>query len=266
MTYSFSPATSKLAVSLSGSIATVAIDNAPKHNAVDLEMWKAFPSLMETLDRDLDVRVVVLRGAGQASFASGADIAEFATVRANAEGGRLYEAANEAAFWAVAHCSKPVIAMIRGFCLGGGFGLALSCDLRVASESAIFGIPAARLGVGYPPGAMKLVTAAVGAPAAKDLFFTARRLGAQEAQRLGVVQRLVPDGELEQVTHAIAESIGENAPLTIRAAKAAIDEAAGVAHPNVNPVALADHCFDSTDAVEGREAFLQKRRPAFTGQ
>jgi enoyl-CoA hydratase/carnithine racemase len=265
MTYSFSLTTPKLAVSLSGGIATLAIDNVPKHNAVDLEMWKAFPSLMEAVDRDPDVRVIVLRGAGQASFASGADIAEFATVRANAEGGRLYEAANEAAFWAVAHCSKPVIAMIRGFCLGGGFGLALSCDLRVASESAIFGIPAARLGVGYPPGAMKLVTAAVGAPAAKDLFFTARRIGAQEAERLGVVQRLVPDSELEQVTLALAESIVENAPLTIRAAKAAIDHAVGVVHPDVDAVALADQCFDSADAVEGREAFLQKRRPVFKG-
>ncbi|MEE1658156.1 enoyl-CoA hydratase [Microvirga sp. CF3062] len=266
MTYSFSPVPSKLALSFSGSIATLAIDNVAKHNAVDLEMWKAFPSLMEALDRDPDVRVVVLRGAGQASFASGADIAEFATVRADAEGGRLYEAANEAAFWAVAHCSKPVIAMIRGFCLGGGFGLALSCDLRVASENAIFGIPAARLGVGYPPGAMKLVTAAVGATAAKDLFFTARRLDAQEAHRLGVVQRLVPDGELEQVTQTLAESIAENAPLTIRAAKAAIDDSVGVAHPGANPVALADQCFDSADAVEGREAFLQKRRPVFTGR
>ncbi|MBB3019561.1 enoyl-CoA hydratase/carnithine racemase [Microvirga lupini] len=266
MIYSFSPATSKLAVSLSGSIATVAIDNVAKHNAVDLEMWKAFPALMEALDRDPDVRVIVLRGVGQASFASGADIAEFATVRADAEGGRLYEAANEAAFWAVSHCSKPVIAMIRGFCLGGGFGLALSCDLRVASESAIFGIPAARLGVGYPPGAMKLVTAAVGAPAAKDLFFTARRIGAQEAQRLGVVQRLVPDGELEQVTQALTESIAENAPLTIKAAKVAIDEAVGVGHPDADPVALADQCFDSADAAEGRDAFLQKRPPAFSGR
>lgn len=266
MTYSFSPATSKLVVSLSGDIATVTIDNLPKHNALDLEMWNAFPALMEALDRDPQVRVVILRGAGQDSFASGADIAEFATVRANAEGGRLYEAANEAAFWAVAHCSKPVIAMIRGFCLGGGFGLALSCDLRVAAENAIFSIPAARLGVGYPPGAMKLVTAAVGAPAAKDLFFTARRIGAQEALRLGVVQRLVPDGELETATQTLAESIVENAPLTIKSAKAAIDEAVGVGHPQVDPVALADQCFDSADAVEGREAFLQKRRPIFTGR
>lgn len=266
MTYSFSPATSKLAVSLDDGIATIAIDNRPKHNAVDLEMWKAFPALMEALDRDESVRAVLVRGAGEAAFASGADIAEFETVRADAEGGRLYEAANEAAFWAVAHCSKPVIAMIRGFCLGGGFGLALSCDLRVASETAIFGIPAARLGVGYPPGAMKLVTAAVGAPAAKDLFFTARRIDAREAHRLGVVQRLVPDGELEAVTQALARTIAENAPLTIRAAKAAIDASVGVAHPNVDPLALADRCFDSLDAVEGREAFLQKRRPVFTGR
>jgi enoyl-CoA hydratase/carnithine racemase len=266
MIYSFSPATSKLVVSLSDGIATVTIDNVPKHNAVDLEMWRAFPALMEALAQDPQVRVIILRGAGQESFASGADIAEFATVRADAEGGRLYEAANEAAFWAIAHCSKPVIAMIRGFCLGGGFGLALSCDLRVASETAIFGIPAARLGVGYPPGAMRLVTAAVGAPAAKDLFFTARRIGAQEAHRLGVVQRLVPDGELEAVTRALAEAIAENAPLTIRAAKAAIDEAVGVMHPDVDPVALADRCFDSADATEGRTAFLEKRNPVFTGR
>ncbi|MGO4523625.1 enoyl-CoA hydratase [Microvirga sp. 2MCAF35] len=266
MTYSFSPSTSKLVVSLSGGIATLAIDNRPKHNALDLEMWTAFPDIMVALDRDPQVRVVVLRGAGRESFASGADIGEFATLRADAEGGRRYEATNEAAFWAVARCSKPVVAMIRGFCLGGGFGLALSCDLRVASESAVFGIPAARLGIGYPPGAMKLVTAAVGAPAAKDLFFTARRIDAQEAARLGVVQRVVPDDRLEETVLALARTMAENAPLTIKAAKAAIDEAAGAGHPNVDPVALADLCFDSADAVEGRNAFLEKRSPVFKGR
>jgi len=266
MTVSFSSPTPKLVVTIDGAVATVAIDNPAKRNALDLEMWKALPMVMAALDGDSRVRAIILRGAGHMAFASGADIAEFETVRADAEGGRLYEAANEAAFWAVAHCSKPVLAMIRGFCLGGGFGLALSCDLRIASENALFGIPAARLGVGYPPGAMKLVTAAVGAPAAKDLFFTARRIGAEEAARLGVLQQVVPDTELEATVLALAGTITDNAPLTIKAAKAAIDEATGLGHPGVDPVALADLCFDSADAVEGRDAFLQKRSPVFIGR
>jgi len=266
MNASFSPSRSKLSASIDGPIATLAIDNPAKHNALDLDMWRALPGLVESLDRDERVRVIVLRGGGQESFASGADIAEFETIRADAEDGRRYEAINEAAFWAVAHCSKPVIAMIRGFCLGGGFGLALSCDLRIASENATFGIPAARLGIGYPPGAMNLVTAALGAPAAKDLFYTARRIGAEEAQRLGVVQRVVPDASLEETTLALAQDIAGNAPLTIRAAKAAIDAAVGLAHPDTDPVALADRCFDSADAVEGRKAFLEKRKPVFTGR
>lgn len=266
MTASFSPSHPKLAVSVDGAVAILAIDNPAKHNALDLGMWQALPGIVSELDRNPDIRVIVLRGAGADSFASGADIGEFATVRANAEGGRHYEAINEAAFWALAHCSKPVIAMIRGFCLGGGFGLALSCDLRIASDNAIFGIPAARLGIGYPPGAMKLVTVAVGAPAAKDLFYTARRIGADEAQRLGVLQRVVPDGQLEDTVLALAHDIAANAPLTIRAAKAAIDASMGIGHPDVNPVPLADQCFDSADAVEGRKAFLEKRKPVFTGR
>lgn len=256
----------KLAVSIEGAVATVAIDNPAKRNALDLEMWKEWPGIMEALDRDDHIRAIILRGAGSGSFASGADISEFETVRANAESGRLYEAINESAFWAVAHCSKPVIAMIRGFCLGGGFGLALACDLRIASENAIFGIPAARLGVGYPPGAMKFVTAAVGAPAAKDLFFTARQIGVREAERLGVLQRVVPDTELEATTLAVAQDIAENAPLTVKSAKAAIDDAVGIGRPGVDPVALADLCFDSADAVEGRQAFLEKRSPVFRGR
>jgi enoyl-CoA hydratase/carnithine racemase len=156
--------------------------------------------------------------------------------------------------------------MIRGFCLGGGFGLALSCDLRVASDNAVFGIPAARLGIGYPPGAMKLVTAAIGAPGARDLFLTARRIGAQEAKEMGVLQRVVPDQELEAAVLALARDIASNAPLTIRAAKAAINDAVGLGQAGVDPAALADSCFESTDAEEGRKAFLEKRSPVFTGR
>ncbi len=258
--------TPKLAVSLDGAVATIAIDNPSKRNAFDLDMWKALPRIMQGLDGDKRIRAIVLRGSGENPFTSGADIAEFETVRADSASGRLYEAENEAAFWAVAHCSKPVIAMIRGFCLGGGFGLALSCDLRIAADNAAFGIPAAKLGIGYPPGAMKLVTAALGAPAAKDLFFTARRIGALEAERLGVLQRVVTDGELEATAYTLAHDIARNAPMTIKAAKAAINEAAGVANPNMDPATLADACFDSRDAAEGRRAFLEKRIPVFTGR
>src|SRR3712207_2420235 len=154
--------TSKFAVTLDGTVATVAVDNPAKRNAIDLDMWGALPPIMAALDADARIRAVILRGAGQGAFASGADIAEFSNVRADAAGGRRYETANEAAFWAVAHCAKPAIAMIRSFCLGGGFGIALACDLRIAEDGATFGIPAGRLGVGYPPSAMSLVVAAVG--------------------------------------------------------------------------------------------------------
>ncbi|HEY8383782.1 MAG TPA: enoyl-CoA hydratase [Microvirga sp.] len=266
MPEALSSPTAKLSVSLDGAVATVAIDNRAKRNALDLEMWSAFPPIMTALGADERVRVIVLRGAGDAPFASGADIAEFDTVRADAAGGRRYEAENEAAFWAVAHCQKPVIALIRGFCLGGGFGLALACDLRIAGNDAVFGIPAGRLGVGYPPGAMSLIVAAIGPAAAKDLFFTARRIEAAKALRLGVVQRVAAPADLDGAVADLALAIAANAPLTLRAAKAAIDKASGVGFAGADPVAMADACFDSADYREGRTAFLEKRAPRFTGR
>jgi enoyl-CoA hydratase/carnithine racemase len=258
--------TAKLAVTLDDRVATVAIDNPAKRNALDLDMWRALPPLLGALAGDDRVRVVVLRGAGDLPFASGADIAEFETVRADAAGGRAYEAANEAAFRALALCPKPVLAMIRGHCLGGGVGLAVSCDLRVAEAEATFGIPAARLGVGYPPGAMGFVVSAIGPAAAKDLFYTARRIDAAEAARLGLVQRVVPGADLEAAVDDLARTIAGNAPLTLTAAKAAIDRAAGNPWPGADPARLADACFDSDDYREGRRAFLEKRRPRFTGR
>ncbi len=258
--------TRKLALSLADGIATLAIDNPARRNALDLEMWRALPVIAAALAADERVRVVVVRGAGESPFASGADIAEFETVRADSAGGRAYEAANEAAFDALARLPQPTIAMIRGFCLGGGFGLALACDLRVAAADAVFGIPAGRLGVGYPPGAMRLVVQAVGAVAAKDLFFTARRVDAAEALRLGIVREVAAPDALEETTHALARAVADNAPLTLRAAKAAIDAVAGVGDPAADPVALSQACFDSEDYREGRAAFLAKRAPVFRGR
>lgn len=261
-------ATPRLRATLEDGIASILIDNPARRNAFDLAMWEALPPLVAAIEAQESARVIVLRGAGDLPFASGADISEFGTVRATAEGGRAYEAANEAAFAALSRSRLPVLAMIRGFCLGGGLGLAVSCDLRLAAEGTQFGIPAARLGVGYPPGAMAAVVASVGPMAAKDLFFTARRLDAAEALGLGLLGRVVPDTELEAETLALARTIAANAPLTIRAAKAAIDAAAGL--PGTAAPAeltrLAAACFDSDDYREGRTAFLAKRTPLFSGR
>lgn len=258
----------RIRIERDGAIGVLAIDNPAKRNALDLGMWTAIPGLMADLAADGTVRVIVVRGAGPLAFAAGADISEFSTVRASAEGGQAYEAANLAAFEAVAGCPKPVIAMIRGFCLGGGLGLALSCDLRIAAHGAQFGIPAGRLGVGYPPAALAYAVAALGAMRAKELFFTARRIDAAEADGLGLLTRLVAEADLERETRALADAIAANAPLTLRAAKAGIDAAAGL--PGAATAAelqrLAAACFDSDDYREGRTAFLAKRDPSFRGR
>ena len=155
--------TPKIRIETAGGVATVLIDNAPRRNAFDYSMWSALPDVMRQLDAEEGVRVAVLRAAPSLPFCSGADISEFSTLRATAEGGRAYEQSNVEAFDALARLGKPVIAAIGGFCMGGGMGLAAACDLRVAADDAVFGIPAARLGVGYPPTAMHYVVAAVGA-------------------------------------------------------------------------------------------------------
>lgn len=248
-------------------IATLAIDNAAKRNAFDLAMWRALPALAQTIANS-DARILVLRGAGDLPFAAGADVSEFASVRADASGGRAYEAANEEAFAALAALPMPTLAVVRRWCLGGGMGLALACDLRIASDDAQFGIPAGRLGVGYPPGAMAMLVSILGPTLAKDLFFTARRVDAVEALQRGLVQHVVADEELDRASDALARTIAANAPLTLRAAKAAINAAAqaGDADAMLNSRKLAEACFDSADYAEGRSAFLEKREPRFTGR
>lgn len=258
----------RLRLEIDGPIARLVLDNAPRRNALDLAMWRAIPRLIAEAQARAGVRVIVVCAAPGLPFCSGADIAEFSTVRATAEGGRAYEAANEAAFDALAQCSLPVIAAIHGFCLGGGMGLAAACDLRIVAEGAQFGIPAGRLGVGYPPSAMAYVVAAVGPAKARDLFFTARRLDAAEAKALGFADRLVADADLDGAAEALARDIAANAPLTLAAAKAAIARCAGLPGAASAQACeqLAAACFDSADYAEGRAAFLAKRSPAFTGR
>ncbi|QGM96290.1 enoyl-CoA hydratase [Methylocystis parvus] len=258
----------KLRVELANGVARLLIDNGSKRNAFDLEMWRALPPLFTAMDAAPEARVVVICGAPGLPFCSGADISEFSTVRATSEGGRAYEQANVDAFEAISACSKPTIAAIAGFCMGGGMGIASACDLRVAQEEAVFAIPAGRLGVGYPPSAMRFVVAAVGPQRAMELFFTARRLSAKEALEIGYLARLFEQESFEGGVDDLAATIAANAPLTLRAAKAAIRAAALL--PNAPTLeaceAYAQACFDSADYMEGRAAFLEKRAPKFTGE
>ncbi|PWB84118.1 MAG: enoyl-CoA hydratase [Methylocystaceae bacterium] len=258
----------KLRAVVDKGVARVLIDNAERRNAFDFSMWRALPAILSGLERNDEVRVVVLSGAPSLPFCSGADISEFSTVRATAEGGRAYEQSNVEAFDALSQLGKPVIAAISGFCMGGGMGLAAACDLRIAAEASIFGIPAGRLGVGYPPAAMKYVVAAVGPQTAMDLFFTARRIGAEEAKACGFVSRVLPKEGFDAEIDAIAAGVAANAPLTLRAAKAAIRAAAQLpkALSFEDCETLAAGCFDSADYAEGRKAFLEKREPKFTGE
>ncbi len=261
-------ASDKLRVEVADGVARVLIDNAARRNAFDFSMWTALPPLLAQLDAAEEARVVVLSGAPGLPFCSGADISEFSTVRATAAGGRAYEQANVAAFDALSRLGKPVIAAISGFCMGGGMGLAAACDLRIGAEGTAFGIPAGRLGVGYPPSAIAYVVAAVGPQTALDLFFTARRIDAAEAQACRFLSRLVPKEGFDAAVLEVARQIADNAPLTLRAAKAAIRAAAGL--PGAPSLAdcetLAAACFDSGDYAEGRTAFLAKRAPNFTGR
>ncbi|WP_363349747.1 enoyl-CoA hydratase [Methylocystis echinoides] len=260
--------TPKLRVELRQGVARLLIDNGAKRNAFDLEMWRALPPLVAAIDAEPSARVVLVCGAQGLPFCSGADISEFSTVRATSAGGRAYEQANVEAFDAISSCSKPTLAAISGFCMGGGMGIAAACDLRVAQEGAAFAIPAGRLGVGYPPSAMRYVVAAVGAQRAFEMFFTARRFTAKEALAAGFLARVFESESYEGAVDDLSQTIAANAPLTLAAAKAAIRAAAGL--PNAPSLAdceaLAARCFDSADYMEGRAAFLEKRAPKFTGR
>lgn len=263
-----SQAQSQVRAEIKGSLGYLILDRPERKNALSFAMWQEVTRRVNEFAADRAVRVVILRGAGDLPFCAGADISEFETVRANAEGARAYEEANVVAFDAIAACPLPTIAMIRGFCMGGGMGLAAACDLRVASESAEFAIPPGRLGLAYPPSAIRYIVAAIGAANAKDLLYTARRVKAPEAEKLGLINRLVPEAALESEVEALAMAIAENAPLSLKAGKLAINHAAGYefAADMAAVKEAADRCFDSADYREGRRAFLEKRKAQFRGE
>jgi enoyl-CoA hydratase/carnithine racemase len=268
MTRPVTTASPRLLALVDANIATVTIDAPERRNCVDLATWKAIPALFAALDADPAVRVIILRGAGTQAFSTGADIAEFDTERATAEGSRAYEIENVKAFEAVAGIGKPVIALIHGFCFGAGVGLAAACDLRLASDDAVFAVPAAVLGVGYPPSALKALVAIMGPEPVKHLFFSAGRIDAATALAVGLVGQVIAKDQLDAAGQDLARKIAAGAPMTITAAKRAIDAAAGLSGTLAMPdlQKLADACFQSEDYAEGRAAFKDKRKPVFKGR
>ncbi len=250
-----------------GSTLHIRFNNPARHNALSVDMWEAVPPLLQVAQGDDRVRLVVFSGAGEKAFVSGADISQFEDMRAAREAVTRYEAMAEEALMGIHDFPKPTLACIRGYCIGGGVNVAISCDIRIAADDAVFSIPAARLGLGYRYSAMKNLVDLIGPGAAKDLFFTARRIGAAEARALGLISRHCEAGALDQLLAEYTGALAENAPLTVQAGKAITREILKPS-PELDRdlcTALIRGCFDSADYTEGRTAFMQKRKPVFTG-
>ena len=251
-----------------GAIARMTFHNPERHNAVSLEMWEAMIGIVADFAADSDVRVVVVTGAGERAFVSGADISRFEDERAGKDAVTQYNATTARAADALAGIAKPTIAMIDGYCLGGGMSVALCCDLRVCSDRSSFGIPAAKLGLGYGYDGVKRLCDVVGPAFAKEIFFTARRFDAAEALAMGLVNRVFGADALEAAVAEIGETIARNAPLTVASIKRIVAEIAKDADDRDLAACerLVEACFESADYVEGRRAFMEKRKPVFTGR
>ena len=247
-------------------VAIVTLCNPERRNAMTLAMWQALAKTMHQLSQDDAVRVVVLRGEGQAAFAAGADISEFDKVRSNQENIAIYDACVEQAETAVGTCGKPVIAAVAGACYGGGVGIAASCDLRYIDDTARFSVPAGKLGLGYPLSDIKRLHRLMGAAGATELLLTAKVYGGQAAVDAGLAQACVPD--VFEYALAQAQVIAGLAPLTLASVRMSLQHLDGVAGaPDRAEVdASVQACFASQDYIEGRTAFTQKRAPQFKGE
>ena len=249
-----------------GALGWLVFNNPERRNAVSVDMWEAIPKALDGFGADPEVRLVVLAGAGDKAFVSGADISQFEKERSGPEAVQRYEELAEGAQARLQNFEKPVLAMIRGYCLGAGLNIAAICDLRIGAEDARLGIPAARMGLGYRASSMKNLVDVVGLANAKEIMLTARQLTAAEAKHMGLLHHVVPVAELESFTRKLAEDISANAPLTMRAAKRIIHEVARRDYDAAKCRAWVKECFDSEDYKEGRKAFMEKRRPAFKGR
>jgi enoyl-CoA hydratase/carnithine racemase len=260
--------TATLLCDVADGVATVTFNRPEKHNALSMELQAGVPPLVRALDADPSVRVVVLTGAGDRAFVSGADISEFGERRTAAEARVAYDRSTAAMFEAWRSLRVPVIAKIRGYCIGGGMLTALQADLRIASTDAQFGVPAARLGLGYAVGGVSALQRVVGSSWTAEILFSARRLDAETALRIGLVNHVVAPEVLDDEVAALAAAITANAPLTVAACKAALIELGRPAgEQDLDRVhAMVEACFRSADYKEGQRAFAEKRAPVFAGE
>lgn len=269
MNIQFSPdAATKILTRKQDGIGWLTINQPEKRNAISLAMWDAIAAAADDFAADDAVRVVVMHGAGGKAFASGADISEFDRVRADAAAQQEYGRRSGEARRRLEGLRKPLIAMIQGFCIGGGYATALMADLRIASSDSRFGIPAAKLGIAYGYESLSRLVALAGPAMAKEILFTGRQLDAAEALACRLVNRVVAPEALEATVTELALQIARNAPLSVEASKVAIDQIAG--DPMARDKELVERlnraCFDSADYAEGRRAFQEKRPPVFAGR
>jgi enoyl-CoA hydratase/carnithine racemase len=250
-----------------GTIARIVFNNPARHNAVSLAMWQAADEAVAAAAASAETRVLIVTGAGGKAFVSGADISKFESERASEEAVRAYNETSDRMYGRLHAFPKPTIAAIQGYCVGGGVALASCCDIRIATEGSKFAIPAAKLGLGYGWKGVRRLIDIIGPSFTKELFYTARQFSAADATVMGLVNRVVPDGEFATYVREYAETIAANAPLTVAQIKHTVNEV--VKDAADRDIAATERliagCFASADYKEGRTAFLEKRKPAFRG-
>lgn len=250
-----------------GPIARMVFDHEKRRNAITVDMWEAIPKAVREAQEDPDIRVVIMRGAGTEAFVSGADISEFERTRTG-NAGPAYDQMTARAFTALRSLEKPLIALVHGFCIGGGAAIALTADLRYAADDARFAVPPARLGLGYHTEGIRALIRTVGFSETADLLFTARRVSSEEARRIGLVNEVFAKDVVDEAVDEIAHTMANNAPLTIRSAKITLQELAKLESERDDDRIRAsiERCYQSEDFKEGVRAFLEKRKPGFRGR
>ncbi len=257
----------KMLAAREGGVGLITFNQPEKRNAMSIEMWLGLGEILGEFEADPTISCVVMTGSGDKAFVSGADISQFEKNRNSADTQKEYDRITGIGREKFHAFPKPIIAKIRGFCMGGGLAIAMATDIRIASPDSQFGIPAARLSIAYAPDSVKKLIDLVGPAHARMILYTARRIDAKEAERIGLINQCVPAEDLDSVVMDIARTIAENAPLSVRASKLTISEMLKdeSARDMAAIKAIGETCFNSADFKEGRTAFMEKRRPKFVG-